>query len=230
MTKVLERYGLHAQLTITKFKATDIEAAVRDGGLIPQTTRLQDRLDLRTFRTEGAQLRAIQAVQMDELLAMGLDPFDFTEAEHNLEVYTGINAMLRLLIGTTVSAGGTNYANAAARLCVGDGTGSVPTAAVTDTDLAALTGATHRYCNACDATYPSVPSGGNNLASSVLTAQATVATGNGNFAWNEWGMDKGGASGTAAIAAGDLFNHKGVSLGTKTSAAAWAFNVTFTQS
>lgn len=48
--------------------------------------------------------------------------------------------------------------------------------------------------------------------------------------WNEWAMDKGGASGSGAIATGDMFNHKGVSLGTKTSAAAWALVATITQS
>jgi hypothetical protein len=225
---MLNRYGLHAQLTVRKFSAADIEAAVRDGGLVPGALGFMDRTRLALGSMSPLVIsRATQAVQADELVALGVDHFGLVEAEHNLEVYTGINAMLRLLIGASVAAGGTNYANGAARLCVGDGGGTVPTAAVTD---AALTATSNRYNQACDATYPSVPSGGNNLASSVLTAQSTFPTGQANYEWREWAMDKGGASGGAAIASGDMFNHKGVDLGLKTSAAAWAFNVTFTQS
>jgi hypothetical protein len=208
-----------------RFHQADIEEAVRAGLVRPH---LGPRA-LLLPREKRLAVRC-QRVQKAQMVAAGLRPYSVTEAEHNLEVYTGLNAMLRLLIGTTVSAGGTNYANGSARLCVGDGGGSVPTAAVGDTDLAAATGASHRYCNACDNTYPSVPSGGNNSASAVLTAVATVASGNANFVWNEWAMDKGGASSTAAIASGDMFNHKGVNLGTKTSASAWAFTVTITQS
>lgn len=213
-----------AQLTIRKFAACDIEAAVRDGGLVPQAL---GRIDQVKMRLGLFVPRSLQAVQADELVALGIAPVGLVEAEHNLEVYTGLNNMLRLLIGASVAAGGTNYANGSARLCVGDGGGTVPTVAVTDTTLVATS---NRYNQACDATYPSVPSGGNNAASAVLTAQSTFPTGQGNFVWNEWAMDKGGASGAAAIASGDMFNHKGVNLGTKTSAAAWAFQITITQS
>jgi hypothetical protein len=223
---------MKVELTVKRYARTDIEAAIRDGVLVPQALSVPDRQllgaappmrRLSPFVLE----RAIQAVQADEMDALGITPFSLTEAEHNLEVYTGLNNMLRLLIGASVSAGGTNYANGSARLCVGDGGGTVPTAAVTDTTLTATS---NRYNQACDATYPSVPSGGNNSASAILTAQSTFPTGQGNFVWNEWAMDKGGASGSGAIASGDMFNHKGVNLGTKTSAAAWALVATVTQS
>lgn len=177
---VLEHPGMKVELTVNRFARTDIEAAIRDGGLVPGALRVTDKVLLCSKVPQRRSLavtdRAIEAVQMDELLRMGIDPYDVTEAEHNLEVYTGLNAMLRLLIGTTVSAGGTNYANGAARLCVGDGGGTVPTAVVTDT---ALTATSNRYNQACDSTYPSVPSGGNNSASAVLTAQSTFPTGQG---------------------------------------------------
>jgi hypothetical protein len=219
---------MKVQLTVKRYARSDIEAAVRDRVLIPQALGRTDRLLLGAFRPARAIVeRGIEAVQADELDALGITPFSLTEAEHNLEVYTGLNNMLRLLIGAAVSAGGTNYANGSARLCVGDGGGTVPTAAVTDT---ALTATSNRYNQACDATYPSVPSGGNNSASAILTAQSTFPTGQANFVWNEWAMDKGGSSGSGAIASGDMFNHKGVNLGTKTSAAAWALVATVTQS
>lgn len=228
----MDRYGFHAFLAIDRFSGADIEDAVRSRVLVPHKLPFRHRMVLQHGRpSDRLVARAVQLVERDEMRAVGMDTrWPVIEAEHNLEIYTGLNAMLRLLIGTTVSAGGTNYANGSARLCVGDGNGSVPTAVVGDTDLTALTGATHRQCNACDATYPSVPSGGNNAASAVLTAVSTVATGSGNFEWREWGMDKGGASTTTAIASGDLFSHRGVDLGLKTSAAAWALSVTFTQS
>ena len=63
---------------------------------------------------------------------------------------------------------------------------------------------------------------------------STFGTGVGNFAWNEWGLDGGTASGTTVTADTNttpgLFNHRipGSSLGTKTSAASWVFTVTVT--
>jgi hypothetical protein len=161
-----------------------------------------------------ARRSGLAIATMDELLRFGVDPYSVTEFEGNLEVNGGLNAMLTLLIG----GGGTTYAHANARLCVGDGNGTVPTAAATDTTLAATT---NRYNQACDTSYPSV-------AAAVLTAQSTFPTGQGNYVWNEWGMDNGGSSGSGA--ASGLFNHRGVNLGTKTSASAWALQITITQS
>lgn len=209
-----------SQLTVQQFRAVDIEEVVRAGIIRP---KLGARAALMSAE-QRVQAR-MQLVERDALLAVGVDAFAVLEAEHNLEVYTGLNNMLRLLIGTTVGSGGTNYANGTARLCVGDGNGSVPTPAATDTALAAPT---NRYAQACDSTYPSVPNGGNNSAAAILTAVSTFATGNANFNWREWGMDSGGSSGSGA--ASGLFNHRGVDLGTKTSAAAWALTATITQS
>jgi len=73
-----------------------------------------------------------------------------------------------------------------------------------------------------DATYPSVSAG-------VLTARATFGASDGNFAWQEWGMDVGTptvTSGTTVNA--NFFNHKIVSLGTKANPAVWALTVTIT--
>lgn len=217
-----------SQLRIERFSDHQVTEAVQDRALIPKRLSRFDRVQLRFGKPDRLQIvRALRVVEGDELRALGIDPYSITEVEDNIQTYTGMNNMLRLLIGTTVSAGGTNYGNGNARLLVGNGNGSVPTALITDTDLAAPTGATTRYCNACDATYPNTPNGGNNSAAAILTAQATVSSGNGNFAWNEWGMDSGGASGTGA--ASGLFNHKGVSLGTK-SGGSWILQATFTQS
>lgn len=217
-------------LVVERFRQSDILDAIH-AGAVPRSLTVGEHVALADGRLtfDDACWRASQRIERADLVKAGLDPFGpLVEAVGNLETYTGLNNMLRLLIGTTVGAGGTNYAFGTARLLVGTGGGSVPTAAVTDTDLTASTGASNRYCQACDSSYPSVPNAGNNSASAVATAVATIASGNGNFAWNEWGMDSGGSSGTGA--ASGLFNHRGVALITKSSAAAAALTATFTQS
>lgn len=178
--------------------------------------RLVTHATVQKFRAsdiEEARREGLAVADLGDFLAAGIDPYETVEAARNLMVNVGINVMLGLLIG----AGGTTYINGNARICVGDGNGSVPTAAATDTALAAPT---NRYAQAADATFPS-------RASQVLTVQATFPTTQGNFVWNEWGIDSGGASGAGA--ASGLLNHRGVNLGTKSSAASWVFTATITE-
>lgn len=59
-------------------------------------------------------------------------------------------------------------------------------------------------------------SGGVASKRKVLVFQATFGTGSANFAWQEWGVAN-------ASTGGSMLNRKVVSLGTKTSAASWAF-------
>lgn len=153
---------------------------------------------------------------MDELVALGLSPFEIVDAGHNLLANAGINRLESLLIG----AGGQAYDATHTAVGVGDGGGTVPTAAATDTDLAAIVNAANRYFQVADATYPS-------QALQVVTIQATYATGNANFEWREWCIAQNAASGANAATA-PLLNHKGIDLGLKTVAASWAFKVTIT--
>lgn len=124
----------------------------------------------------------------------------------------GITAMLNQLIAT----GGYTASNT--RIGVGDGNGSVPTAAASDTGLAAPT---NRYFQLVSGSTPSV-------SGQVVTFQAVFASGNANFAWNEWEVDNGTTSGTSVL--GTSLNHKGVSLGTKSSGSAWTMTSTITES
>jgi hypothetical protein len=135
-------------------------------------------------------------------------PYEIVIGEGNVLITTGINTMLNALIGGAITA----YSNANMRLGVGDGNGSVPTPAASDTDL---TAPTNKVRQAADATYPSI-------TNNVMTTQATFATGSGNFQWREWG------SFNTATAGSGMFNHAGVDLGLKTSASAWALKVTHT--
>lgn len=112
------------------------------------------------------------------------------------------------LVQAGVGAGGTAFDNANAYIGVGD---SSTVFSAADTDLQA---ATNKFRKAMDATYPSG-------AANVITFRSTFATGDANFAWNEWGVFN-------AAAAGTLLNRKVESLGTKTSAQSWQFTVTLT--
>lgn len=214
MTLLLERepIGWHAQVEVAEFTAQ----AERDTmhALFPARARLIDLASRRGYRLPGL---VVPHVSGDMMRSCGFDPAGYRYAKHNLLVNAGINRMQSLAIG----AGGQAWDATHTAIAVGDGNGSVPTAAATDTDLAALTGATHRYIQPADSTFPSA-------ASQVITVQATVATGNGNFEWREWGVSQDTAGSTAAVTT-PLLNHKGVDLGLKTSAAPWVFKVTFTQ-
>jgi hypothetical protein len=119
--------------------------------------------------------------------------------EGNLLTNAGIQRMEDLLI----AAGGQALDATHSRVGVGDGTTA---AAATDTDLAAIAGGTHRQFKVMNATFPS-------RSGQVVTWQSDFATGEANFAWNEWGVDAGTANGTTVAA--PLFNRKVESLGTK---------------
>ena len=129
-----------------------------------------------------------------------------------METNVGIGIMENLLCGT---ASETAFDAAHARIGVGDGNGSVPTAAATDTGLSATT---NKAFLTMDPGFPQV-------AAQVMKWQVTATSSQANFAWNEWCIDNGGSSGPA-----QLFNHKGVALGTKTAGTTWTFQASVTQS
>lgn len=108
------------------------------------------------------------------------------------------------IIGETV----TEFNNANAHIGVGD---SSTAFAATQTDLQA---STNKARKAMDATYPQ-------RSSNVLTFRSTFATGDANFAWNEWGVFNASSGGT-------MLSRKVESLGTKTSAQSWQMTVTLT--
>ena len=217
MVATAERVGLRGHGEVFKFSADDM----RDAGVKLGASRRRVYVPRSVVLPAGGFGRLGRLVReptMDEMLALGIRPYEVRDAGHNVMCNGGINRMLSLLI----AGGGQGYNNANSAIGVGDGGGSTPTGAATDTDLTAATGASHRYIQPSDATYP-------NSASQVLTVQATVATGNGNFEWREWLISQDTAGSTAA-ATTPILNHKGVDLGLKTSASAWALKVTITES
>lgn len=112
------------------------------------------------------------------------------------------------LASLTAGAGGTAFNNANSYIGVGDSSTAFN---ASQTDLVA---ASNKLRKAMDATYPQV-------ATNVITYRSTFATGDANWAWNEWGVFNASSGGT-------MMNRKVESLGTKTSAQSWQVTVTIT--
>lgn len=118
------------------------------------------------------------------------------------------NAGTGLITSLLVGAGGTIFDNTHAYIGVGD---SSTTFVATQTDLQA---SSNHFRNPMDVSFPSI-------SGTTLVFQSTFATGNANFAWNEWGVFN-------AASGGIMLNRKQESLGTKANTQAWQFNVTLT--
>jgi hypothetical protein len=70
-------------------------------------------------------------------------------------------------------------------------------------------------------------SGVGTLGTRTLAFSATFGTADGNFAWNEFGIDQGTASGNTVTA--PLFNRKaGIAQGTKAAGQTWTATATIT--
>lgn len=143
------------------------------------------------------------------------EPFDVVESPGNLLLTAGLNRLTSLLI----AAGGQGLTNTACRLGAGN---SATAESVGQTDLQAAAGSGNRWFQIMDATYPTQANG-------VVTFKSTFGTADGNFVWNEWGVDVGTPTVTSTNAvAALLFNRKVASLGTKASGATWALTATVT--
>lgn len=108
--------------------------------------------------------------------------------------------MIQLALGEAVSA----FNNANAYIGAGD---SSTAFAAGQTDLQA---ATNKMRKAMDATYPQ-------RSVNVITFRSTFATGDANWAWNEWGVFNASSGGT-------MLARKVESLGTKTNTQSWVFS------
>lgn len=147
----------------------------------------------------------------------GISPDEVAEAAHNLITTAGLTRITSLII----AGGGQGATNTATRIGAGNGSTA---AAVGDTDLSAAAGSSNRWFQVMDATYPQAAAG-------VITVRGTFASADGNFAWNEWGIDIG----TPTVSSGNtvaatLLNRKVASLGTKVSGAVWTLTATLTLS
>ena len=144
---------------------------------------------------------------------LNLKPYATSMVDGNLLTTAGLGR-----IATLVNAGtGNLIASTTARIGAGDGAG---TAAIGDTDLSAAAGSTHRFFQTCVVTVPS----------NVWTFVGTFGTSDGNFAWNEFGIDIGTATVTTGTTVNAvLLNHKtSIAQGTKAAGQSWAVTATIT--
>jgi hypothetical protein len=148
--------------------------------------------------------------------AIYLRPYSVTEVVGNLITNAGWTRLMNLL----TAQGGTQALSATAtRIGVGNGSTAE---AYADTDLAAAAGAGNRYFQPV--------TGAGTLGTRTLAFSATFGTADGNFAWNEFGIDVG----TPTVSGGTtvnalLFNRKaGIAQGTKASGQTWTATATIT--
>lgn len=144
-------------------------------------------------------------------------PDDIAMSSGNLLTTAGLGRITSLII----AGGGQGATNTSARL----GTGNSSTAAaIGQTDLSAAAGSANRWFQIMDSTFPTASGG-------VLTFKSTFATGDGNYAWQEWCIDIG----TPTVSSGNtvaalMLNRKVESLGTKVAGASWVATMTITLS
>ncbi|MFI6496894.1 hypothetical protein [Nonomuraea typhae] len=162
------------------------------------------------------QRSGLLAPAVEDFRRHGVAPYDVADIHGNLITTAGLTRLTNLL----TAGGGQAITNTSARIGVGNGAG---TAAVGDTDLSASAGSSNRWFRVMDATYPQVSAG-------VLTLKATFGSADGNFAWNEFGIDIGTPTvSSAATVNATLFNHKtSIAQGTKASGQTWAATATVT--
>ena len=140
----------------------------------------------------------------DDAYARG-EAFETSEFEGNLLLNAGIQLLEDLLIG----AGGTAYNNSNSRLGVGD------SATAADPTQTALQAASNKFWRPMEATFPS-------RATNTLTWRSVFASGEANYAWNEFTIVN------TADDTGANLNRKVSTQGTKTAGQTWTLDVTLT--
>ncbi len=137
----------------------------------------------------------------------GLPPDEVVEKKYNLRLNAGITVLLNLLIGETA----TNFGPSNAYIGVGD---STTAAAAGQTGLSA---SSNKDYQGMESSYPSV-------TGQTVTFRSIWASGEGNFAWNEWTIANGSSDSATNL------NRKVAALGTKASGSEWTLTVAITVS
>ncbi len=140
---------------------------------------------------------------------LGVDPYEVTSDASNLITTGGWDRILSLAI----AAGGQAYDATHTRIGVGTATTA---AASGQTDLQAVTGSTNRVW----VMVTGAGAVGTGTGVRRLSFVGTVGTGDGNFAWQEEGIDNGSASGVGASTP-PLLNRVVSNQSTKVSGQTW---------
>lgn len=148
----------------------------------------------------------------------GAIPYETVEIE-NLLMYGGVSCLWQTLLGNGTATAGqalTYFSNTQAAIGVGD---SSTAAAAGQTDLQA---ASNKLRKGMNATYP-LHTDGVVVGAATIQFQATFATAEANFAWQEIVIANSATAGT-----GRILNRAVSSLGTKTSASSWQITISVT--
>lgn len=182
------------------------------------TARIAQKKDSLLWKAEWEVAKFWGDVTEEEISSGAVLPYEVIRRSGNLVTNGGVSALWGFAIGngtTTAEQPLTYYSNARATIGVGD---SSTAAAATQFDLQA---ATNKFRQGMEATYPTHTDG-----TQSITFRSLFATGNANFAWQEWGVFNGTTAAGSSTAASRMLNRKVENLGTKTSAASWQFTVT----
>jgi hypothetical protein len=150
-----------------------------------------------------------------DFAVLGVRPYETTEHLGNAVLQAGWARVLANL--TAVPASTAVYDATHTRIGVGDGSTSVN--AVTDTDLSAIAGSTHRWFQLVSG----APTIGGTIPKTCAWS-ATFGTSDGNFTWSEFGIDNGTASGNTVSA--PLLNRALSAQGVKVSGQTWTVTAT----
>lgn len=152
---------------------------------------------------------------------LGIQPDDEADAHGNLLTTAGLHRITNLIIGE-----GSLQAFDDTHAVVGVGA----------TNTAAAVGNTALAADGGSAWYQAA-GGGVSATNGVITAISTFASGDGNFAWNEWcwvivtgTITAANTLASVGSTSEQMLNRKVASLGTKASGASWVFTTTVTLS
>lgn len=240
----------HPRVTVEKYSAEQTDWAsrrllmLRAQGRRPVLNKVllgDSKATVRSHRGTGT-VEDLHGDWLRELFPDGPEN-GYAKMDGNVLTNVGLTVLIKLLTG----AGGTSYyplaptsgSNVTAVVGVGtnsSGAGAQATHPCTDTALRD-DGTVNAYYQGMDSTYPTL------TTPATINGQSTFASGNANFAWNEWCWATGPTgtvtAGTALASiwgtstATFMLNHKtnlysggGASLGTKASGASWVFSTT----
>jgi len=151
-----------------------------------------------------------------DFLSSGYRPYSVTQFEGNLITNAGWTRLMSLLTAT-----GSTQALTATSVRIGVGNSNT-SEDYTDTDLNASAGSSNRWFQPVN--------GAAVLGTRTMQFEATFGASDGNFDWNEFGIDVG----TPTVSAGStvnalLFNHAaGIAQGTKANGQTWVATATIT--
>ena len=137
----------------------------------------------------------------------GFPPDEVVEKKDNLLLNAGIEALLNLLVGNSV----TDFGPGNAYIGVGD---STTAATASQTGLQA---SSNKDYQGMESGYPSV-------TGQTVTFRSIWASAEGNFDWNEWTVANGSSDSATNL------NRKVAALGTKASGSEWTLTVAITVS